>query len=871
MGIQGTEECYFFGNSKLCVLTRELTCDGKAVRLENKALDFLTYLIKNRDRAIPKDELQRVIWQNRPLSDTVMARCAMKARRAIQDDGQQQSVIKTIPGFGYRFIAEVRVENAISEDQQSVAAQRLERETHEHLRKLRASDPIVGLHDEVTGQGNVIATSTPQYANRDYPDKPQKTSGQKFGYAYLLEHYRKCIIIGVASFVIALASTFTYMYQEKQATVRKGNTIQLAVLPFQNATGDNAFDWVELGLVTLIEQSVAGKPRIQLMPSKNIVSALSQHDQPKAHTDTFKILRNKNSNAGDFYLLAASLKLESGVFHIDYSIQHPLPSENIFSERIIGDSPTTLAKVLGERVVTKLNRDRLHTPDADRRYFSDPLVQETFIRGSNACKSGKYRTAKRLLNSSLALDSKADWAKLELAIIGSRLGDWDNSENLFKEVLANAGQSDDDGIELAALSAYGNLEWRRGRFLEAENLYQKGVNIALEVLDGKYGSQLLTNLAQAFSRRGLTSKAKEMLNRSLTLSKRNHDRANRAGALQQLARIAVKEGQLKIAEKHTSDALYIRHSLYLPNDEAESLSEMGYIMQSLGRWKIAEVYYRQALGISRTLKDTYLEADILTKTAGLNYRLGKFNQSRQLLQEAQDKSTGNPNNTLASIVRLQSARMNTSLGQYSKAEASLIKSKTEFLSSEDDYLATVSTLQLGRLYLAQNQILQAKTLAENSYESGAQLNNLYLQTEAFRLQANIAHVTGKLDLADKLYREASLAAQSLGHSELIADVAIDLGYLCLERDRLGQAHSIVYSLKDRANYHRYLALKARLSYRIGNILTAAKVQSSAKKLAGQAWTGQEEKLANLYVEASRKGKKQSIDISGRTFLATLVH
>ena len=151
------------------------------------------------------------------------------------------------------------------------------------------------------------------------------------------------------------------------------------------------------------------------------------------------------------------------------------------------------------------------------------------------------------------------------------------------------------------------------------------------------------------------------------------------------------------------------------------------------------------------------------------------------------------------------------------------------------------------------------------------LKNLYLQTEAFRLQANIAHVTGKLGLADTLYRDALNTAQSLGHSELIADIAIDLGYLCLERDLLNQAHSIVYSLKERGNYYRFLALKARLSYGIGNLLTAAKAQASAKKLAGQAWTEHEEKLAKLYLEASRKGKKQSIDISGKTFLATLVH
>ena len=92
-----------------CVLDtdrRELTRDGDPIAIEPKTLDLLIYLVRNRDRAIGKDELQDQVWGT-IVSDTAMTRAVMKLRKALGDRTGEAKFIKTVPRFGYRFVAPV--------------------------------------------------------------------------------------------------------------------------------------------------------------------------------------------------------------------------------------------------------------------------------------------------------------------------------------------------------------------------------------------------------------------------------------------------------------------------------------------------------------------------------------------------------------------------------------------------------------------------------------------------------------------------------------------------------------------------------------------------------------------------------------------
>lgn len=95
-----------FANCKINAAGRELFRNGDAVSIEPRTFDLLLYLIANRDRAVGKDELQDNVWGT-IVTDAALTRAIMKVRKAVGDDTQNARIIKTVPRFGYRFIAEV--------------------------------------------------------------------------------------------------------------------------------------------------------------------------------------------------------------------------------------------------------------------------------------------------------------------------------------------------------------------------------------------------------------------------------------------------------------------------------------------------------------------------------------------------------------------------------------------------------------------------------------------------------------------------------------------------------------------------------------------------------------------------------------------
>jgi pimeloyl-ACP methyl ester carboxylesterase len=92
------------------------------IDLRPKAFDVLRYLIENRGRVIPKEELIKAVWPGLFVTDDALVQCVGDIRRALSDDAQR--IIKTVPRRGYLFLAEPRedrsVDNAPAHPRQNI-------------------------------------------------------------------------------------------------------------------------------------------------------------------------------------------------------------------------------------------------------------------------------------------------------------------------------------------------------------------------------------------------------------------------------------------------------------------------------------------------------------------------------------------------------------------------------------------------------------------------------------------------------------------------------------------------------------------------------------------------------------------------------
>lgn len=76
--------------------------------VEPQVFDLLVTLIRHRDRVVSKDDLLAAVWQGRTVSESALFNRINAARTAVGDSGDRQSLIKTLPRKGLRFIAAVR-------------------------------------------------------------------------------------------------------------------------------------------------------------------------------------------------------------------------------------------------------------------------------------------------------------------------------------------------------------------------------------------------------------------------------------------------------------------------------------------------------------------------------------------------------------------------------------------------------------------------------------------------------------------------------------------------------------------------------------------------------------------------------------------
>ena len=102
-----------FANFSLDTQTRELRQgDGAPVPLTAKAFDTLCLLIGNRQRVVSKDELLATVWAGRVVEENNLTQAISALRRALGGNASDHRYIVTVPGRGYRFVAELHDEPA---------------------------------------------------------------------------------------------------------------------------------------------------------------------------------------------------------------------------------------------------------------------------------------------------------------------------------------------------------------------------------------------------------------------------------------------------------------------------------------------------------------------------------------------------------------------------------------------------------------------------------------------------------------------------------------------------------------------------------------------------------------------------------------
>jgi TolB-like protein/DNA-binding winged helix-turn-helix (wHTH) protein/tetratricopeptide (TPR) repeat protein len=213
---------YRFASFELRPRTRELYKNGVKLKLRPQPLRVLEVLLERRGDVVTRDELHQLLWESETFVDFEQGlNTAVKELRAsLSDSADTPRYVETIPRLGYRIIVPVEVETSPAAPPAEARQTQLE---------IKSAPPAPADLPVAVAQ----------------PEPPAQPEAPPSRFPLPASWTAIGAIAGVA--VIVLATYWALSHKRATAQPPSGR-LMLAVLPFENLTGDAGQDYFSDGL-----------------------------------------------------------------------------------------------------------------------------------------------------------------------------------------------------------------------------------------------------------------------------------------------------------------------------------------------------------------------------------------------------------------------------------------------------------------------------------------------------------------------------------------------------------------------------------------------------------------------------------------------
>ncbi len=724
-----------FGDCSLDVAARDLRRAGARVELPPTVFDCIAYLIEHRDRAVGRDELVAAVWGKAAISDTMLGKAILAARRAIGDSAEAQAHLRTIPRFGYHWVGAVDV---IDEDDAAEPA-------------LAAPEPR-----PEPAPAPAPRSATPVPATPPPPDPAPAARARR----------RARIAAAVALALAALAGLAVGLRRGAPALERTAaSTRATAVVVPAAVLADAADDWLRLGLMDLLATRLRDGG-VAVASSDSVVHLL-----PAGASADDALARLRPALDADAWIVPAARKSAGAwVVHVELH-GRDAPAR---SAEARADNPIAAADAVARQLLTLLGRTPPALP-AENVDLAELLQRIDAARLADRLDDARAAIA----TAPPALRASADVRERELRI-DLRAGALERARDAGAALLADVPAEADPIMHARVLENLCVANLRLNRLDEAEAACDRSIAL-LEprdeplVLGRVYNDRGLVHLRRRERRQALEDFARsrvalKLAGDPLLLAQLDGNEAvvqlddgRPAEALPILRRTAVTFRRFDLVDEYvTSVVNEVEADLMLlrPLDALQA-GDAGWALRA----RIADAHVRRAFELARA------------EALAANGRLG---EARGLVDALLHEAADDPA-TIASAYALL-AEVELATGQN---EAAAAAAQRAIVTTPDDHREGARTRlaldrALRRLGRRGDAAARGADFAAWAQATGEPVVQVHAELDA----AEQAAAERRDDDAARLYETAQRTAAGIGSADVVCAAAVSYANYLIDANRL---------------------------------------------------------------------------------------
>jgi len=324
------------------------------------------------------------------------------------------------------------------------------------------------------------------------------------------------IILTTALIVFAI---WQLLPQKKAITTALSDKPSLAIVYFENNTGDKSLDHWRKALSELLIADLTQSKHIRVLSSDRLLDVLRELNQIEAISLSSTVLKKVAARGGSSHILRGSYTKAGEQFRINAILHEASTMESIGSDRIEGKGEESFLAMVDELTLKVKSHFQLSEEEISEDIDEDvgkittsvPEALKFYIEGRKYHLTNNYERSIELMEKAVAIDPKFAMAYRSMAMAYSNIGFVPQANEKIKKALELADRlpadlyPDDSSANHNLAIRYSSL----GKYQKAIDHYEiNWKNDALSLIG--YG-----NLASKYQEVGSYDKARQLIEESL--------------------------------------------------------------------------------------------------------------------------------------------------------------------------------------------------------------------------------------------------------------------------------------------------------------------------------------------------------------------